>query len=171
VTSRMWRAFRPAVAITGMALSFLLSSQTAFAVAHQIDHAQYRARSHALLPDDFLGDVVYLSLSSPAAPDTAPAETSGTSDHELSGSMHHHVPDRVDHRHGGSLLVFLIAQTVTLTNCAPPRLRCEFVPQSAETFSPNGPVIAAKPTAPFDAKWGGFVIDPAFFTRLVYRGV
>jgi glyoxylase-like metal-dependent hydrolase (beta-lactamase superfamily II) len=32
-------------------------------------------------------------------------------------------------------------------------------------------VIAAKPTAKYDAKWGGFVIDPDFFTRLVYRGV
>jgi hypothetical protein len=32
-------------------------------------------------------------------------------------------------------------------------------------------VIAAKPTAAYDAKWGGFVIDPAFFTRLVYAGV
>ena len=32
-------------------------------------------------------------------------------------------------------------------------------------------VIAAKPTAAFDEKWGKFVIDPAFFTRLVYRGV
>ena len=31
--------------------------------------------------------------------------------------------------------------------------------------------IAAKPTARYDAKWGQFVIDPAFFTRLVYRGV
>jgi len=32
-------------------------------------------------------------------------------------------------------------------------------------------VVAAKPTADFDAKWGGFVIDGAFFTRLVYAGV
>jgi len=32
-------------------------------------------------------------------------------------------------------------------------------------------VIAAKPTAAFDAKWGNFVIDPAFFTRLVYRSL
>jgi glyoxylase-like metal-dependent hydrolase (beta-lactamase superfamily II) len=32
-------------------------------------------------------------------------------------------------------------------------------------------VIAAKPTAAYDAKWGRFVIDPAFFTRLVYAGV
>src|SRR5262249_33159689 len=31
--------------------------------------------------------------------------------------------------------------------------------------------IAAKPTAAFDAKWGQFVITPAFFTRLVYHGV
>jgi glyoxylase-like metal-dependent hydrolase (beta-lactamase superfamily II) len=32
-------------------------------------------------------------------------------------------------------------------------------------------VIAARPTAKFDQKWGNFVIGPAFFTRLVYRGV
>jgi len=32
-------------------------------------------------------------------------------------------------------------------------------------------VIASKPTADFDAKWGGFVIDGDFFTRLVYAGV
>jgi glyoxylase-like metal-dependent hydrolase (beta-lactamase superfamily II) len=32
-------------------------------------------------------------------------------------------------------------------------------------------VIAAKPTADYDAKWGGFVIDGDFFTRLVYAGV
>ncbi len=31
--------------------------------------------------------------------------------------------------------------------------------------------VAAKPTAAFDAKWGNFVIDPAFFTRMVYEGV
>lgn len=31
--------------------------------------------------------------------------------------------------------------------------------------------IAAKPTAAYDAAWGGFVIDPALFTSLVYRGV
>ncbi|MBS7542475.1 MBL fold metallo-hydrolase [Ancylobacter oerskovii] len=31
-------------------------------------------------------------------------------------------------------------------------------------------VIAAKPTAAFDEKWGQFVINPAFFTRLVYAG-
>lgn len=31
--------------------------------------------------------------------------------------------------------------------------------------------IAAKPTAPFDAKWGAFVIGPDLFTSLVYRGV
>ena len=31
--------------------------------------------------------------------------------------------------------------------------------------------VAAKPTAIHDAKWGQFVIDPAFFTKLVYEGV
>lgn len=31
--------------------------------------------------------------------------------------------------------------------------------------------VAAKPTAAFDRKWGNFVIDPGFFTRLVYEGV
>ena len=32
-------------------------------------------------------------------------------------------------------------------------------------------VIAAKPSSAYDAKWGNFVIDPAFFTRLVYAGL
>ncbi|HEX8521483.1 MAG TPA: MBL fold metallo-hydrolase [Tepidisphaeraceae bacterium] len=32
-------------------------------------------------------------------------------------------------------------------------------------------VVAAKPTAPFDAKFGTFVIKPEIFTRLVYLGV
>src|SRR4051794_18765615 len=32
-------------------------------------------------------------------------------------------------------------------------------------------IVAAKPTAPFDAKRGNFPIDPGFFTRLVYEGV
>jgi glyoxylase-like metal-dependent hydrolase (beta-lactamase superfamily II) len=31
--------------------------------------------------------------------------------------------------------------------------------------------VAAKPSAAYDAKWGQFVIDPGFFTRLVYAGV
>jgi glyoxylase-like metal-dependent hydrolase (beta-lactamase superfamily II) len=31
--------------------------------------------------------------------------------------------------------------------------------------------VAAMPTAAFDSKFGAFVIDPAFFTRLVYEGV
>ena len=31
--------------------------------------------------------------------------------------------------------------------------------------------VAAKPTAAFDAIWGQFVIDPGYFTRLVYEGV
>jgi hypothetical protein len=32
-------------------------------------------------------------------------------------------------------------------------------------------VIAAKPTAAFDAKWGQFLITPSAFTGLVYEGV
>jgi glyoxylase-like metal-dependent hydrolase (beta-lactamase superfamily II) len=32
-------------------------------------------------------------------------------------------------------------------------------------------IVAAKPTAPFDAKWGQFLITPAMFTGLVYAGV
>jgi glyoxylase-like metal-dependent hydrolase (beta-lactamase superfamily II) len=32
-------------------------------------------------------------------------------------------------------------------------------------------VVAAKPTAAFDEKWGHFVIDPAHFTKLVYAGI
>jgi glyoxylase-like metal-dependent hydrolase (beta-lactamase superfamily II) len=32
-------------------------------------------------------------------------------------------------------------------------------------------VVAAKPTAAFDAKWGQFLITPAAFTGLVYQGV
>jgi hypothetical protein len=31
--------------------------------------------------------------------------------------------------------------------------------------------VAAKPTADFDEKWGRFVVDGNFFTRLVYAGV
>jgi len=36
---------------------------------------------------------------------------------------------------------------------------------------PLNQIITAKPTAAYDAKWGNFVIDPAFFTRLVYEGL
>lgn len=32
-------------------------------------------------------------------------------------------------------------------------------------------VVVAGPTADYDAKWGGFVIDGPFFTRLVYAGI
>ena len=34
----------------------------------------------------------------------------------------------------------------------------------------NVETVAAKPTAAHDAKWGNFVIDPGFFTKLVYEG-
>jgi len=36
---------------------------------------------------------------------------------------------------------------------------------------PCDEVIAAKPTADYDAKWGPFIINGEFFTRLVYNGV
>ena len=32
-------------------------------------------------------------------------------------------------------------------------------------------IIAAKPTAAYDSKWGQFVVTPALFTKLVYEGV
>src|SRR5262249_43080597 len=32
-------------------------------------------------------------------------------------------------------------------------------------------IVKARPTAAFDAKFGQFVIDPGFFTQLVYEGV
>ena len=32
-------------------------------------------------------------------------------------------------------------------------------------------IVAAKPTADYDAKWGGFVIDGNTFTSLVYAGI
>jgi glyoxylase-like metal-dependent hydrolase (beta-lactamase superfamily II) len=32
-------------------------------------------------------------------------------------------------------------------------------------------IIAAKPTAAYDSKWGGFVINGSLFTKLVYAGV
>ena len=32
-------------------------------------------------------------------------------------------------------------------------------------------VVAAKPTADYDAQWGGFVINGEFFTKLVYAGI
>lgn len=32
-------------------------------------------------------------------------------------------------------------------------------------------VVAARPTAAYDAKWGDFLINPMFFTQLVYMGV
>ena len=31
--------------------------------------------------------------------------------------------------------------------------------------------VAAKPTAAFDARWGQFLVDPGYFTRLVFEGV
>jgi len=36
---------------------------------------------------------------------------------------------------------------------------------------PVDDIVAAKPTAAHDAKWGQFLISPDFFTRLAYQGV
>src|ERR1700730_2960973 len=47
--------------------------------------------------------------------------------------------------------------------------------ESVSALKKNGrsgdETVAAMPTTAFDAKWGNFVIDPGFFTRLVYEGV
>lgn len=144
MTSRAVSVCRSMIAIVCMALSFLLSSQTAFAVAHQIEHAHHHAHNHALLPDDFLGDIIYLTHEEHPATDSnsgpeSHSETSGMPDYHPSGTEHHHGPGPVDHQHGDSLIVFLISQNLTLINCAPPQLRCEFVTQSLMTFSPSGP--------------------------------
>ena len=32
-------------------------------------------------------------------------------------------------------------------------------------------VLAARPTAAYDAKWGNFVVGPDLFTRLVHAGI
>jgi glyoxylase-like metal-dependent hydrolase (beta-lactamase superfamily II) len=32
-------------------------------------------------------------------------------------------------------------------------------------------VVAAKPTAEYDAEWGQFAVSPALFTKLLYEGV
>jgi hypothetical protein len=48
-------------------------------------------------------------------------------------------------------------------------------PKTGATLKKKGKwrdeIVAAKPGAAFDAKWGGGPIDPDFFTRLVYEGV
>ena len=144
MTSRVVSAFRSTIAILCMALSFFLSSQTAFAVAHQIEHAHHHAHNHALLPDDLLGDAIYLTHDQRSATDFPSRSeshpgTSGMPDYQPSGTEHHHGPGPVDHQHGGSLIVFLISQNLTLITFAAPQLRCEFVPQSSVTFSPSGP--------------------------------
>jgi glyoxylase-like metal-dependent hydrolase (beta-lactamase superfamily II) len=47
----------------------------------------------------------------------------------------------------------------------------ENVAKRKKRGSSRDETVAAKPTAAFDAKWGQFVIDPGYFTRLVYEGV
>jgi glyoxylase-like metal-dependent hydrolase (beta-lactamase superfamily II) len=36
---------------------------------------------------------------------------------------------------------------------------------------PVADIVAARPTAAFDPVWGNFLVDPAYFTRLVFQGV
>jgi len=36
---------------------------------------------------------------------------------------------------------------------------------------PLNEIVAAKPTAAYDAKWGGGFVNGDFFTKLVYKGV
>ena len=45
------------------------------------------------------------------------------------------------------------------------------LPVLGRTQRDRDEIVAAKPTAAYDAKFGAFVIDPGFFTRLVYEGV
>ena len=46
-----------------------------------------------------------------------------------------------------------------------------FLPAIAAWIVARDEIVAAKPTAGFDAKRGNFPIDPGFLTRLVYEGV
>jgi len=48
---------------------------------------------------------------------------------------------------------------------------CENVARLKKQGKTIEEVVAAKPSAPYDDKWGCYVIDGAFFTRLVYAGV
>ena len=141
MSSRAASAYKSVVAIVCMALSFLLSSQTALAVAHQIEHVHHIPHNHALLPDDLLGAVIYLShdVSSTAADVPASSETSKHQDNHATDTGHHHEPHQADHQHDGSVIVFLVSQHLTLINSPLPRLPCEFVPRSLVTFNPSGP--------------------------------
>jgi hypothetical protein len=134
-TVGLWRNF---VALVCMGLSLFLSSQTALAVAHQIEHFHHHAHSHTLLAGDILGDVIYLSHDELSAPD-AHSETAGLPESGLSLSVNHHAPDPVDHQHGAGSLIFLVSQYQALITLDLATLRCEFIPQSSDSFSPSGP--------------------------------
>jgi glyoxylase-like metal-dependent hydrolase (beta-lactamase superfamily II) len=47
----------------------------------------------------------------------------------------------------------------------------ERVAKLKQQGKPLNEIVAAKPTASFDQKWGRFVISGEFFTKLVYKGV
>jgi len=61
----------------------------------------------------------------------------------------------------GELLAFLDMLVTVRANVAMLKRRGKTIDQ----------VVAAGPTAAYDAKWGGYVIDGKTFTRLVYQGV
>jgi hypothetical protein len=134
-TGRLWRTF---VALVCVGLSFFLSSQTALAVAHQIEHFHHHPHSHTLLAGDILGDVIYLGHNEHSAPGTQ-SDASGLQEDGLSRSVNHHPPDPVDHQHGGGSLIFLVSQYQALITLDLATLRCEFVPQNSDSFSPSGP--------------------------------
>jgi glyoxylase-like metal-dependent hydrolase (beta-lactamase superfamily II) len=47
--------------------------------------------------------------------------------------------------------------------------------EAVATFKRQGrpleDIVAAKPTARYDAKWGNFAIGPSLFTKTIYEGV
>ena len=60
---------------------------------------------------------------------------------------------------------------VEISLCSRAAAVCEKVSALKKEGKSWAEAIAAKPTADYDAKWGGFVIDGKNFTSLVYQGV
>jgi len=100
----------------------------------------------------------------------------------------------IDNEHGGSIDGMIRAadlslkmagpRTIVIPGHGPPATRADLeeyrtmlqtirdnVAKLKKQGKDRDTVIAAKPSSQFDAKWGQFLIDPAFFTRLVYDGL
>jgi glyoxylase-like metal-dependent hydrolase (beta-lactamase superfamily II) len=100
----------------------------------------------------------------------------------------------IDNEHGGSIDGMIRAadlslkmagpRTIVIPGHGPPATRADLeeyrtmlqtirdnVAKLKKQGKDRDAVIAAKPSSQFDAKWGQFLIDPAFFTRLVYDGL